>query len=82
MVLSKANDANDGQMECHALGPTSTLGLALSPLRQAKTLGPGASHHFKLFQPTAMQIDGEPLVAPPGVYTIRYQGQVRFAVPA
>ena len=81
MVLSKGNLADDGIMECHAFGPTSTLGLALGPLRQAKTLGKGNYHQFSLSQPTAMQIDGEPLVAEAGVYTIHHQGQVVFAVP-
>lgn len=81
-VLSKSSDAHDGILDCHALGPLLTLASALGPWRQAHTLGRAAAYEFELSEPTAMQIDGEPLVAKPGVYTIQQCGTARFAVSA
>ena len=80
-VLSKQSQADDGLLDCHALASIPTLALAMGPWRQAHTLSQADRVSFELSQPTAMQIDGEPLVAEAGIYTIGYHGQARFAVP-
>ena len=80
-VLSKQSQADDGLLDCHGLGPMLTLASALGPWRQAHTIARASRYTFTLSEPTPMQIDGEPLVAQAGDYTIALCGKARFAKP-
>ncbi len=76
-ALGRGIHAVDGHLDGFLLGPGSVLGLAAAGVRRPHPLGAMAQVDFTLRVPTAMQIDGEPSVAPPGRYSVRRVGMVR-----
>ena len=73
--------ADDGHLDVFALPAGLPLSLALGRLRTLRTLGAPASAAFTVTRPLAVQIDGEPLLAPPGAYHIAHGGTVPILVP-
>lgn len=80
--LNSQTLGDDGLLDCFIYGGLLGLGLALSPVRQLRLQAQAQRFQFALWQPLAMQIDGEPLVAAAGDYTIERAGVLRMALPA
>ncbi|TVR41160.1 MAG: hypothetical protein EA402_13140 [Planctomycetota bacterium] len=80
--LSPESAPGDGRLSCHAYGGLLGLGLGLSPWRRLRSLAHGVSYQWHSPCALPLQIDGEPLVAPPGSYTIRLNGQVQALRPS
>jgi diacylglycerol kinase (ATP) len=74
--LSPRIRADDGRAELFALAHGLALGLATSGVRRPQCLGSVATLELRLDRAAAMQLDGEPLAAPAGVYRLRREGQV------
>ncbi len=70
--------ADDGWCDAFALGSGIALGLALSGQRRPHRLGRVRTLAVTLRRPAYLQLDGEPLLAPPGTYVIKQAGQVRL----
>lgn len=75
--LSAGIRADDGWIDGFALGPGSSLGLAVTGLRSPHRLARGAMVRFAVHAPLIIQLDGEPHRLMPGQYTIAHGGRVR-----
>jgi len=73
--------ADDGRLDVFALPAGLPLSLALGRIRTLRALGAPHGAGFTLTRPLAVQIDGEPLLAPPGAYRITHGGSVPILVP-
>ncbi len=67
---------DDGYCDAFALGAGVALGLALSGCRQPHRLGRHRHIEVRLRRPAFLQLDGEPMLAAPGTYTMSHAGQV------
>jgi len=70
--------ASDSACDAFALPAGIALGLGLSGMRKPRSLG---AHHdlcVRLGRPAFLQVDGEPLIAQPGIYRINHGGRVRL----
>jgi|GEM_PF-3886876 len=67
---------DDGYCDVFALGAGVALGLALSGRRQPHRLGRHRHVEVRLRRPAFLQLDGEPMLAATGAYTISQAGQV------
>lgn len=81
-LLGSAIRPNDGLCDAFALGTGVALGLALSGKRRPRRLGQHRRLAVTLRRAGYLQLDGEPLLAPPGAYVISHGGQVRLLAGA
>lgn len=70
VVLASDMRLDDGRFEAVALGHGLALGLVTARLRRPRLLGRHERLEFDLGGGVAMQVDGEPFLAPPGRYRI------------
>jgi diacylglycerol kinase family enzyme len=79
-TIDSGIDPADGRLDAHWLPTGLSMGLALSGRR------PPPRYHgpleFIVQRPVALQIDGEPRLAPPGRYRVRHGGRVSLLAPA
>jgi diacylglycerol kinase (ATP) len=80
VVLARGMRADDGLLEAVALGHGLSLGLVTGRLRRPRLLARLAHLVFDLGAPVAMQVDGEPFIAPPGHYRISRAASVQVLV--
>jgi diacylglycerol kinase (ATP) len=80
--LGPAIVPDDGRLDAFALPPGLALGLAVGGMRQARRLDAHRHLAIEIKRPLAMQIDGEPMIAPPGRYDVRSGGSVAVLAPA
>lgn len=73
--------ADDGRAEVHGFGGQVRQALALCGLRPARHLGGGSQLEIALPQRVAMQVDGEPFLAPPGNWRLERRGSARLWAP-
>jgi len=73
--------ADDGLLDVFALPAGLALSLALGRMRTLRAMGAPTAAAFTVTRPLAVQIDGEPLMAPPGAYHIAHGGTVQILVP-
>jgi diacylglycerol kinase (ATP) len=78
--LAASSRRDDGLIEAVALGHGLALGLVTARLRRPRLLQRVAAAWFSLVVPMAMQIDGEPFLAQPGVYDIQRTGTISVLV--
>jgi diacylglycerol kinase (ATP) len=79
--LGSAVAPDDGRVDLFALPAGIALGLAIGGARSPRRIGAQRHIELRLRRPLAMQIDGEPMVAPSGIYRIEHGGQVTVLVP-
>lgn len=70
--------ADDGRLDLFALPQGLGLGLVLARQRRARALGSRERISLRLSRRTPMQVDGEPFIAEPGLWTAWREGQVRM----
>jgi diacylglycerol kinase family enzyme len=70
VVLAQGMRIDDGRFEMLALGAGLALGLVTARLRRPRLLGRHTHLELDLGTAMAMQLDGEPILAPPGRYRI------------
>lgn len=68
--LASGMRVDDGRFEALALGQGLALGLVTARLRRPRLLGRHDHLEFDLGTGVAMQLDGEPFIAPPGRYRV------------
>jgi diacylglycerol kinase (ATP) len=76
VVLAAGGQPDDGLLEVVALGHGLSLGLVTARLRRPRLLQRVAQPRFSLGVATPMQIDGEPFIAPPGLYQMQQAGRL------
>jgi diacylglycerol kinase (ATP) len=79
--LGPAIAPDDGRVDAFALPAGLSLGLALGGVRVARRLGAHRDLRLRLSRPLALQVDGEPLLAPAGRYEVAHEGTVPVLIP-
>jgi len=79
--LGSQISADDGRLDVFALPAGLSLSLALGRMRTLRAMGAPRSAAFTVTRPLAVQIDGEPILAPPGDYHIAHGGSVQVLLP-
>jgi len=74
--LGNRIQCDDGKCDAFALGSGLAFGLGLSGWRRPRRLGTHSALRVEVPLPTFMQLDGEPMVAQPGIYEIERSGTV------
>jgi len=74
--LGRQIAAGDGRCDVFALPSGLALGLRMVGWRRVQGLGAWSTLALVVDRPLSMQLDGEPLLAPPGDYSIQPGGQV------
>lgn len=72
--------ADDGRLEAFAMPRGLSLGLVMAGLHRPCCVGSFSQLELTLSDALAMQMDGEPFVAPSGRYHLSRQGQARVVV--
>ena len=78
--LSARIRADDGHCDAFVLGSGLLMGLGIGGLRRPRGLGRHRRLELQLARSVPLQLDGEPLVATPGRWSVRHTGRVPLLV--
>lgn len=80
--LGRGIRPDDAAVDAFVLGGGVLLGLGARGLRRPLRLGRQGGLVLRVFRRVPLQLDGEPMLAPPGRYVVEHGGRVRLVAPA